>query len=312
VGQCGDLQDDFNLTGHVEAWRELDTLFYSINGAAPTPLAFRAYRRLAADGDFNADIPIARLKPGRNDVRITATYRSGKREEKTVTVEKRTGATNLPVKIEWAKVRHPLDVGQIVDGRWAIEEGGPRTKEAGYDRVFLIGERWWRNYEVKTTMTVHAVSPATSPLSGGNGVGVILRFAGHVTGGPRAFPSGQPKWGYQPFGAIGWLRWPAPGAAKPAKQFYPGDSDAMRDMAPFPEFATGVRYAVRFGCEGGETTRYRFKLWNAGEAEPAAWDWEVHQTSATALRSGGAVLLAHHVDVTFGDVEVRGGGSESV
>ncbi|MCI0622648.1 MAG: hypothetical protein L0387_13480 [Acidobacteria bacterium] len=311
VGQCGDLQEDFNLIGHVEPWREIDSLLYSVNGTdwiarAPTPLAFRAYRRLVEEGDFNADIPIGLLKPGANTIVVTAKLWDGRTASKQVTVHLRPGSSLLPFKVEWSKIDDPQKVGQYVDGKWSLEKNGLRTRQVGYDRVFLVGERSWKDYEVRTSITVHEVKQ----MSGGNGVGVILRFAGHISGGPRFFPSWQPKWGYQPFGAIGWLRWPSPFAPKPRKQFFPGDSDLTIDLSEFPAFSQGVCYGVRFACEtlpGTDSegvTRYSFKLWPESEREPENWDWQQVQTSRTALRTGGAALIAHHIDVTFGDVIV--------
>ena len=55
---------------------------------------------------------------------------------------------------------------------------------------------------------------------------------------------------------------------------------------------------------GAGVTRYSFKIWAESEAEPASWDWEETQVSLDALRTGGAALLAHHVDATFGDLTV--------
>jgi hypothetical protein len=56
------------------------------------------------------------------------------------------------------------------------------------------------------------------------------------------------------------------------------------------------------GHEG--VTRYRFRVWGSDEAESSDWLWEVDQKSPHALRKGGMVLLAHHVDVTFGAVSI--------
>jgi hypothetical protein len=312
VGHLGDAQDDFNLMGHVEPWRDLDSLTYQIPKNAAVPMFFRAYRRLVNDGDFNADIPLGRLQTGPNQVTITARFRDGHTLSKTVTVIKGTGHCRLPVSIRWQQMKHPQDAGQIVDGRWDVTKQGLRTLQTGYDRVFLIGERDWQDYEVLTSITVHRVPSETSPLSGGNGVGVILRFAGHVTGGPRYFPSGQPKWGYQPFGAIAFLRWDkGKPAESPHTQFYPGDSDRYANKGRFA-LRLEESYAIRFGCEtlpddaeGRGVTRYSFRIWKSSDAEPEAWTWQELQSSKIALRRGGAALLAHHVDVTFGDVEAR-------
>jgi hypothetical protein len=318
VGHLGDAQDDFNLMGRVRPWQEVDTLTWRLANRAETPLSFRAFRRLIADGDFNADIPIGGLQRGPNAITVTARFKDGNTLTKTVTVVKESGASRLPVRIRWRDLKDPQDAGQYVDGMWAMEGGGLRTRQTGYDRVFLIGERNWRDYEVRTTITIHRVANETTPISGGNGAGVILRFAGHVTGGPRHFPSGQPKWGYQPFGAIGWLRWTKGAPDKPpATQFYPGDGDRARNRGEFP-VQPEQRYALVFRCEtlpddasGRGVTRYSFKIWEAGEREPATWLWQKLQTSATALRQGGVALVAHHTDVTYGDVEivpVRNGG----
>ena len=51
-------------------------------------------------------------------------------------------------------------------------------------------------------------------------------------------------------------------------------------------------------------TRYQFKIWEMETEEPEGWAFDETQESATALPTGGAVLVAHHVDVTFGNVVV--------
>jgi hypothetical protein len=69
---------------------------------------------------------------------------------------------------------------------------------------------------------------------------------------------------------------------------------------------------MRYACQtlpdapdGSGVTRYSYKVWDAFGPEPHQWTWQQTQTSRYALRRGGAALLAHHVDVTFGDVEIR-------
>jgi hypothetical protein len=311
VGHLGDAQDDFNLMGRVEPWLEVDRLSYRINNRASTPLSFRAYRRLVEDGDFNADVPIGQLQMGANTITVDALFRDGKSVSKKVLVHREQGSRKLPHRIDWSTLKHFQDAGQAVDGHWELTPAGLRTRQIGYDRVFLIGTRDWVDYEVRTTVTIHAVPNETTPISGGNGLGIILRFAGHVSGGPRHFPSGQPKWGYQPFGAIGWLRWTSRNqAAEPHAQFYPGDSDRWVNKIPFP-VETGVEYGMCFSCEtmpdapdGSGVTLYRYKVWRRDTAEPEAWTWEHTQRSQFALRRGGFTLLAHHIDATFGVVEI--------
>jgi hypothetical protein len=100
----------------------------------------------------------------------------------------------------------PQDAGQYVDGLGGSGSRGLRTAHMGYDCLFLIGDMTWQDCQIKAEVTVHDVARDTGPLRGGNGVGVAMRFAGRVVGGPRRFPIAQPKWGYQPFGGMACLR----------------------------------------------------------------------------------------------------------
>jgi len=310
TGHLGDAQDDFNVHGHVEPWREIDTLEWALNYPIQTPLSFRTFRRIVNDGDFNIDIPAGNLRSDNtNQLTITMRLRDGRSLSRTVEIRKSIGASPLPLTIRWKDVKNPADVGTIVDGRWEITPGGLRTRQIGYDRLFLVGERTWRNYEARTSITVHRVDAVLK--DGGAGVGLIARFTGHVTGGPRHFASGQPKWGFQPFGAIGWLRWNrGENTTAPQAQFFPGDSYKKFDAGAFP-FRLGETYAVRLACRtlpddasGAGVTHYQFKIWPQSAPEPVVWTWEQIQASRDALRAGGLCLVAHFVDVTYGDVIV--------
>jgi len=203
VGHLGECQDDFNVLGMVSDVESLQVLTYSLNSGAAIeltvgndPSGFGDCRRLMRTGHFNADIPITSLRPGINTVLITAADTQGKITTATLNIEKRNGAYPMPVSIDWEKVINPQDVGQYVDGEWRIENGGLRTMHTGYDRIFLIGEKSWQDYEVLVPVTINGVEKEIGPNSGsGNGVGILLRFTGHVAGGPRDFGYGQPKWG---------------------------------------------------------------------------------------------------------------------
>jgi hypothetical protein len=318
VGHLGTAQGDFNLLGDVEDAGFLTALTCTINGAIPdwqlqVGRRLDGYgdgRRLGRTGHFNADIPLEVLRPGENVITLTATYREGDPFILTAYVQLETGAYPMPVLVDWSREDTVQDVGQCVDGHWGIQEDGLRTLHSGYDRVYLIGERTWRDYEVNVRATIHRVDDETGPTSGGNGLGILNRFQGHVIGGPKNFAPGQPKWGYQPFGSITWLRWMNGSDQAPDIQFYRGDGPGMSghgtwDAKPETTYHLKSRSTTLPDTEAGEgATLYQFKIWEQDTDEPAMWHIEETQVSKTALREGGCVLLAHHVDVTFGNVVV--------
>lgn len=311
VGHLGHGQDDFNLIGHVEEPDKLLALQYTLNDRIPVELNFRGYRRLAMDGHFNADIPIAALAPGVNTIEVNGRFVDGIVARQVVTLTRLSGSSPLPLRIDWSEITDPQDVGQYVDGHWRLEEHGLRPGHVGYDLLFLLGDRTWQDYQITAVVTVHEVAAETSPLSGGNGLGVIMRFAGHVVGGPRRFPVAQPKWGYLPTGATAWLRWRRDDTAGPAfKQFLRGDSNHKTNYGSV-DIRKDETYVLKALCqtlpddaEGRGVTRYAFKFWHAAAEEPRSWDWEHVQVSRNALRRGGVALVAHHVDASFGDIAV--------
>ncbi|MEJ2399368.1 MAG: hypothetical protein P8Z67_14365, partial [Gammaproteobacteria bacterium] len=77
------------------------------------------------------------------------------------------------------------------------------------------------------------------PLSGGAGMGFLMRFTGHLIGGHRNWPFAQPKWGYQPFGGLGWLRWLSGAGGSPTVQFYHGDFDVAENFGGAKAVDTG-------------------------------------------------------------------------
>lgn len=312
VGHLGTGQADFNVLGHISPPDHLDRLTYRLNDQPPVALSYRAFRRLEKDGDFNADIPIELLQPGSNTVVIEAVSTNGQHAAQTVTITKETGAYPLPVEINWSQVEDPQDVGQYVDGKWDLVPGGLRTLQVGYDRLFLIGETDWQDYEVTVPVTIHHVTTETGPVDSGNCLGLVLRFTGHVIGGCRNFPAAQPKWGYQPFGALPILKWQkGKPDIPPHIQFYPGDHDGAESYGMLP-VTEGGTYWMKCRCEtlpdapdGSGVTRYSYKVCEYGQPEPDDWSYQKIQTSQCALRRGGLVLLAHYVDATFGNVRVH-------
>lgn len=316
VGHLGNAQPDFNVMGKVLPADSIASLTYRLNNGPRIRLNFGegtpGFRRFAELGHFNADIPIEKLQTGKNTVEVFALDGFGRQTSQRVILDLESGSYPLPVHIDWKNVTDPQDVGQYVDGHWELASDGIRTKHMGYDRIFLIGEKDWQDYEITLTVVINQVSETTSHVSGGNGLGILFRFTGHINGGHRNFTKMQPKWGYQPFGAITWLRWDLGIPEHPPKrQFYPGDSGAAINHGPFP-VESGVKYWMKAKCQtlpdkndGSGVSIYSYKIWREGEKEPAQWDWQETQASKHANRKGGVALLAHHVDATFGNITIK-------
>ncbi len=312
VGHLGAGQRDYNVLGETSARR----LTYSLNGGREHAVTVShepfGFRRLGGPGHFNVDVALTDLRHGRNDLVLRARHRDGSQLEQRVVLDRVEGSTPLPFEVDWSAVTSPESVGWCVDGLWSIQDHALRSAYPAYDRLFAVGDESWRDYEVRTCVTVHAVAPETGPYSGGNGLGIVFRFQGHTVGGPLDFPEAQPKWGYLPFGAITWLRWRkgAPGE-DPSYQFYRGDRNELADHGTL-DFTPGRTYVFVASCEsladdpsGAGRTRYRMKVWDAASPEPSAPAYEVVQVSQDALRSGGFAFVAHHVDASFGDLVVR-------
>jgi hypothetical protein len=68
----------------------------------------------------------------------------------------------------------------------------------------------------------------------------------------------------------------------------------------------GQRYFWKVQTNRTEGTygTYRLKVWPIAEPEPAAWLLELAGTKASQAE-GSLLLVAHHVDVSFGDIKVR-------
>ncbi len=318
VGHLGRAQEDFNLMGELSGFTyPVELTCFTGNQSILLNVGqrndgFGNGRRLARTGHFNADIHIKNLIPGKNKIQLIARDTEGSQVNKTVTLIKESGSYPLPVRIDWSEIEDPQSVGQYVDGHWAIDEKGLRTQHTGYDRIFLIGETSWQSYEITLPVTIHAIDEETGPVSSGHGVGLLFYFQGHVIGGPRNFPPSQPKWGYQPFGSIYWLRWKKNRSERtPRIQFYHGDSNEQHYFDEFP-IEWGGTYWMKAQCQnqqpsekGWGVTIYRYKTWPFDKPEPDEWNLEYTQTSEHALQSGGVALLAHHVDASFGNIHIK-------
>lgn len=298
----GHPQRWINVLGHVAPTASLASLHFALNDAEARPLSFREdYKRIARDGDFNIEIARTDLRPGVNTVRIVASATDGTRTERMVTVDyaPQDGAWTLPYTIDWSRAKRIADVAQVVDGQWELTPQGVRSVARYYDRVLAFGDASWRDYEVTTTVTVHALTPPKQDPNRTNvtHAAIALRWPGHDADGQ------QPSVKWYPVGATAEFR--LEGGLRECrwrvfddKREFRVEEERRRVLA----FETPYRMKHRVETLPDGTSRYRVKLWPADAPEPEAWDLE--RVEPDDLECGSALLIAHHSNVTFGNVVV--------
>jgi hypothetical protein len=303
-GQLGVPQVAVNVLGNVSDPDGVASIRYSLNGAPDVTLRMGPdSRRLAKLGDFNVELPVTGLDNGANTLRLTATDSVG--EVRVVDVDVNFAAGNVwptPYSVDWSTASEINDVAQIVDGKWAFENGGVRTVEPAYDRIIAIGDVSWTNYEVTLPVTINGFDESgfSSPVSGrAAGLGLLVRWAGATD---KPVVSAQPKSGWLPHGAIGWWWWQSPTSARLELTA----NGSLLQRTPYgtaPAVGSTLMYKMRVETDQVGVTRYSLKVWPSTQSEPATWNLAGSDKPGDP-QMGSIVLLAHHVDATFGDVTV--------
>lgn len=299
----GHPQRFVNILGHVSPGGEIQTLKYSLNGDLFLDLSFREdYKRIARTGDFNVELLVTELRRGKSHLKIVATHQNGETVSEEVTVIHYAEASGwpLPYEIRWSEVNLIQEAAQIIDGKWILTGQGVRTADRYYDRVLAFGDATWVNYEVQTTVTVHAVTP---PKSGPNKTNVS--HAAIATRWPGHDPDGnQPTVKWHPLGAtaefrlgsdLSQCRW----RVFDGQRHLHVESERRRQI----QFETPYHMKHRVETLANGHSWFRVKLWPVGEVEPESWDLE-RLEEQDDVPSGSALLLGHYSDVTFGDVRV--------
>lgn len=301
-GHIGAPQTQINLLGNiaVPVGATVTDLRFSLNDGDEYPLNIGPdQRRLAELGDFNIEIETTELISGLNTVMITGTDSVGDVAVKTVTVTYETGQTwPENYTIDWATVTNLQDVAQVVDGQWAVQGGVLRPLTLHYDRLVAIGDMSWTDYEVTVPLTIHSIDTSgfTGP-SNGAGIGIIARWQGHFA----IDDTEQPHTGWRRLGALGWYRW-APNNTV-GMELRSNTNIISSNSNKQLEF--GVPYIMKMSVQSANDgpSFYRFKVWQADFPEPALWDVQ-GVGRAGELSAGSLLLVAHHVDASFGNVTV--------
>ncbi len=301
-GQLGNPQQWANILGNVSSPIGVASLRYSLNGGKWKGLRIGPdRRRLASAGDFNAEIDIDDLVDGQNVVKIEAVDMSGGRSVSVVSVHYARGRTwPMPYTIHWSAAPSVPEVAQVVDGRWKVGDG-LRPAQLWYDRMVAIGDVSWTDYEVTVPVTIRRFDPAAyNPISFGPMVGIALRWKGHYD---YALDGSQPRSVAWPLGVLcmyGWVEHLH--KAEFRLELQRGRTIAADDNRTL---SLGVRYIFKARAETRphQTSFYRFKVWQDGTPEPSGWDLS-GPGAAQGNDRGSVLLVAHHSDVTFGDVTV--------
>jgi hypothetical protein len=299
-GRPGIPQTWVNILGNVSQPEKIASLTYSLNGKPERPLSIGPdIRRLASPGDFNIDIFYTELVSGLNKVVIVATDKKGQRTAETVTIEYTADQRwPQPYSIDWQAVDNIQDVAQVVDGLWTVGADGLRPVSSGYDRLVAIGDMSWSDYEVTVPVTIHTATPLFEPPSNGANIFVVMRWQGH-----RVWDNAQPAYGWWPLGAAGtvsWLSDSETGLQLSGNKILPLDVDATGR-----QLELGMPYYFKMRAETipGYTSLYSFKVWPADEPEPAEWAFKGQQRLWDPMY-GSVLLVAHHVDASFGNITV--------
>ena len=293
-GNNGITQTWVNVLGTATDDDGISALSYTLNGGAAQGLSIGPdLRRLPDPGDFNVEIDRNDLNNGANTVVITMVDGLSNVTTETVTVNWNPTTVGLPRTVDWSSAAEIDDLVEVLDGRWDIINGQARPTQIEYDRGLLIGDQSWDDFEVEVPVTLHAIGPNSGqPLSGEAIVGFALHWQGHADS-----QGDQPRWRFWPTGAFAWYDVEGGG-----KTEILGNDNSPASLSP-RSLDLGSTYIFKARAEdvpGG--TQYQFKVWEQGTAEPAGWDESIVETSGPD--TGSIVLLAHHFDVSFGDVVV--------
>lgn len=301
-GQKGIPQRWANILGNVTNADTVASLQYSLNGGPLSPLSIGVQNpRLASRGDFNVEIACTDLRTDANNiVQIVATDIAGKTTAATVVCKYiDTTVWPLPYTANWSAATAISDAAQIVDGRWALGANGVSTVVQGYDRSIAIGDMdYWHDYEVTVPVTVHQSYHDAGQSGDEPAIGLAMRWAGHTQWG-----SDQPTLGYYPAGAFVFFNWLTASGGEYRLYDHTYEIVAQNSSLGPPQNETTYLYKMRVETRAGVGGLYNFKVWQSGQPEPSQW-LMTRQESLADPQYGSVLLIAHHVDATFGNVTI--------
>lgn len=294
-GEIGTPQKWVNILGNVSDEDGISSLVYSLNLGPEIELSIGPDgKRLLFPGDFNIDISRGDLLEGINQVAIIATDTRGVKSSETVEIEYHNdNMWPFPYAVVWSLADNIQDVVQVVDGKWIIGPQSLRTAEVGYNRLVAIGDLVWTDYEILVPITVNEVRNGNEN-GGPPALGIQMRWTGHTE--DKQNINEQPKSEWNRNVTTAWWHW-----EKTTKlEFDHGENEPFK-----PQIGVPYLFKLRVESAPDQSATYRLKAWEESQPEPDAWNL-THQTPASDPTNGSFLLLAHHVDATFGDLIIKG------
>lgn len=293
--ELGAAQRWINVRGNISDGDGIRDVYYELDGERFSLSLGPDNRRLESAGDFNIELDAAILQRGDNTITVGAQDRVGFESTQDVVVTFAPDRWSFPYRTEWAAAGNPSEQAQVVDGDWTVGVDGVQPVATGYDRLLAFGDSTWTDYRIGTTFTVESVNTAgfggvsSQPL-----VGLVMRWPGHSDSGGT-----QPRWGFWPAGSFGGWKISLDGS------FISIDGNQYRSAQTIDdvELEIGRTYSL---VGTVTTTRsgslHRIVISQVDGDDPESWVVEAEVDDGPD--AGGVLLIAHHVDVVFGDVSI--------
>jgi hypothetical protein len=305
-GTNGQGQQFINILGNVDD--VVTELSYTLNGGAVRMLSIgEDTRRLQNPGDFNIDIRYSALDGSAVDdiVTITAKTATGAVFTQDVVIDYEDGvAWNPNYTIDWSAVSNLHDAVQVADGQWAIGPDGLRPTQLGYDRVVVMGDHNWDNFQLTTQITMHDLLNTDPRGRDGGGFAIGMLWTGHTNDPVSGF---QPLSGWEPGATFFYTDPNGDGVGQmdlhPSMDFF----SALNSMAMDLDEGLTYNFTVQVEQVGLYDRQFSLRVWQDGTAEPEAWTLQGVQTFdvTDAPQTGAVYFNAHYFDVSFGDVVVQ-------
>lgn len=302
--QRGSSQQWINILGQATPRDKVKQLLYSLNKGDWKPLTLGSdLHRLANAGDFNIDLDTLLLKDGKNLLEIKLTDTESKVKRKTVHIYySRKPDWKLPFIINWQTEQNIQKALQVIDGQWKITPEGVRTVTPYYDRTLGFGNQSWQNYEVQTTVVFHGFTPPQDgpPTYNVSHAAIAVYWPGHAT------DTLQPYRKWFPLGATAEFM-----LSKDLQachwRIFDGEKLYSEDKTGKWTVVIGEKYGFKHRVITLKDGRiyYRVKIWKHALPEPKEWTFEAYENEPSLHNKGGALLLTHHTDVTFGNISVK-------